>query len=117
MTEHRIGTQEEWQAERDELQAEEKELTHRGDELARGLGESGPDAGRDDARCEVTDAQIQCPSRLGSPLTAGQRTKGPQMTDAVSLVEDALTVMVAGRCSVEGDVVLAMRVEDMFGGS
>jgi len=32
-------------------------------------------------------------------------------------VEDALTVMVAGRCSVEGDVVLAMRVEDMFGGS
>jgi predicted dithiol-disulfide oxidoreductase (DUF899 family) len=35
MTEHRIGTQEEWQAERDELLAEEKELTRRGDELAR----------------------------------------------------------------------------------
>jgi predicted dithiol-disulfide oxidoreductase (DUF899 family) len=35
MTEHRIGTQEEWQAERDELLKEEKELTHRGDELAR----------------------------------------------------------------------------------
>jgi predicted dithiol-disulfide oxidoreductase (DUF899 family) len=34
MTEHRIGTQEEWQAERDELLKEEKELTHRGDELA-----------------------------------------------------------------------------------
>jgi predicted dithiol-disulfide oxidoreductase (DUF899 family) len=34
MTEHRIGTQEEWQAERDELLAEEKELTRRGDELA-----------------------------------------------------------------------------------
>ena len=33
--EHRIGTQEEWQAERDELLAEEKELTRRGDELAR----------------------------------------------------------------------------------
>jgi hypothetical protein len=32
-------------------------------------------------------------------------------------VEDALTVMVADRCSVEGDVVLAMPVEDMFGGS
>jgi class 3 adenylate cyclase len=32
-------------------------------------------------------------------------------------IEDALTVMVAGRCSVEGDVVLAMRLEDMFGGS
>jgi predicted dithiol-disulfide oxidoreductase (DUF899 family) len=35
MTEHRIGTQEEWQAERDELLAKEKELTRRGDELAR----------------------------------------------------------------------------------
>jgi predicted dithiol-disulfide oxidoreductase (DUF899 family) len=35
MTEHRIGTQEEWRAERDELLKEEKELTRRGDELAR----------------------------------------------------------------------------------
>ena len=35
MTEHRIGTQEEWQSERDALLAEEKELTRRGDELAR----------------------------------------------------------------------------------
>ncbi|HWG08199.1 MAG TPA: DUF899 domain-containing protein [Solirubrobacteraceae bacterium] len=35
MTEHRIGTQQEWQAERDELLSEEKELTRRGDELAR----------------------------------------------------------------------------------
>ena len=35
MMEHRIGTQEEWQAERDELLKEEKELTRRGDELAR----------------------------------------------------------------------------------
>jgi predicted dithiol-disulfide oxidoreductase (DUF899 family) len=34
MTEHRIGTQEEWQVERDELLREEKELTRRGDELA-----------------------------------------------------------------------------------
>jgi predicted dithiol-disulfide oxidoreductase (DUF899 family) len=34
MTEHRIATQEEWQAERDELLKEEKELTRRGDELA-----------------------------------------------------------------------------------
>jgi predicted dithiol-disulfide oxidoreductase (DUF899 family) len=34
MTEHRIGTQEEWQAKRDELLAEEKTLTRRGDELA-----------------------------------------------------------------------------------
>ena len=34
MTEHRIGTQQEWQAQRDELLKEEKELTRRGDELA-----------------------------------------------------------------------------------
>src|SRR5215210_8753371 len=34
MTEHRIGTQEEWQAARDELIAKKKELTRRNDELA-----------------------------------------------------------------------------------
>jgi predicted dithiol-disulfide oxidoreductase (DUF899 family) len=34
MTEHRIGTQEEWQAARAELLAQEKEHTRRGDELA-----------------------------------------------------------------------------------
>jgi len=35
MTEHRIATQEAWQAEREALLNEEKELTRRGDELAR----------------------------------------------------------------------------------
>jgi predicted dithiol-disulfide oxidoreductase (DUF899 family) len=35
MAEHRIGTQEEWQAERDQLLKQEKELTRRGDELTR----------------------------------------------------------------------------------
>jgi len=35
MADHRTATQEEWQAERDELLKEEKELTRRGDELAR----------------------------------------------------------------------------------
>jgi predicted dithiol-disulfide oxidoreductase (DUF899 family) len=35
MTEHRIGTQDEWQAERDALLKEEKELTRRSDQLAR----------------------------------------------------------------------------------
>jgi predicted dithiol-disulfide oxidoreductase (DUF899 family) len=35
MTQHKVATQEEWQAARDELLAEEKELTRRGDELAR----------------------------------------------------------------------------------
>jgi predicted dithiol-disulfide oxidoreductase (DUF899 family) len=35
MTQHRVATQEEWQTARDELLAEEKEVTRRGDELAR----------------------------------------------------------------------------------
>ena len=35
MTSHRVGTQEEWQREREALLAEEKELTRRGDELTR----------------------------------------------------------------------------------
>src|SRR5215210_5073189 len=35
MTDHRVATLEEWQAARDELLAEEKELTRRNDELAR----------------------------------------------------------------------------------
>jgi predicted dithiol-disulfide oxidoreductase (DUF899 family) len=35
MTGHRIGTQDEWRAERDALLAEEKELTRRSDDLAR----------------------------------------------------------------------------------
>jgi predicted dithiol-disulfide oxidoreductase (DUF899 family) len=35
MAEHRVGTHEEWQAERDELLRQEKELTRRGDELAK----------------------------------------------------------------------------------
>jgi predicted dithiol-disulfide oxidoreductase (DUF899 family) len=35
MTEHRIGTQEEWQAERDDLLKAEKELTHRNDEITK----------------------------------------------------------------------------------
>src|SRR6476659_162290 len=35
MTNHKVGTQEQWQAAREELLAGEKELTHRGDELAR----------------------------------------------------------------------------------
>ena len=35
MTDHRIATQQEWQAARDELLKEEKELTRRSDELAK----------------------------------------------------------------------------------
>jgi predicted dithiol-disulfide oxidoreductase (DUF899 family) len=35
MIDHRIGTQEEWRAERDKLLTEEKDLTHRNDELTK----------------------------------------------------------------------------------
>jgi eukaryotic-like serine/threonine-protein kinase len=35
----------------------------------------------------------------------------------VAGMQDALATMVAGRCSVEGDVVLAVRLEAMFGGA
>ena len=35
MPEHRVGTQAEWKAEREELIKKEKELTHRGDELTK----------------------------------------------------------------------------------
>ena len=55
MTEHRIGTQEEWQAERDKLLQEEKELTRRGDELARQRRELPWVAVEKDYRFETED--------------------------------------------------------------
>jgi predicted dithiol-disulfide oxidoreductase (DUF899 family) len=57
MTEHRIGTQEEWQAERDELLKEEKELTHRGDELTRKRQELPWVAVEKDYRFETEDGE------------------------------------------------------------
>jgi len=56
MTEHRISTQEEWQAERDELLKEEKDLTRWGDELAIGRSShprryAGPPAYRGGGVC------------------------------------------------------------------
>jgi predicted dithiol-disulfide oxidoreductase (DUF899 family) len=55
MAEHRIGTQEEWQAARDELLKEEKELTRRGDELARKRRELPWVAVEKDYRFETKD--------------------------------------------------------------
>ena len=55
MPAHRIGTQEEWQAERDELLKEEKELTRRGDELARKRRELPWVAVENDYRFETED--------------------------------------------------------------
>jgi predicted dithiol-disulfide oxidoreductase (DUF899 family) len=58
MTEHRIGTQEEWQAERAELLKEEKELTRRGDELARRRRELPWVAVEKDYRFETADGTM-----------------------------------------------------------
>ena len=55
MTEHRIGTQEEWQAERNELLKEEKELTRRGDELTKKRRELPWVAVEKDYRFETED--------------------------------------------------------------
>src|ERR1700726_2409508 len=55
MTEHRSGTQEEGQAERDELLKQEKELTRRGDELARKRRELPWVAVEKDYRFETED--------------------------------------------------------------
>jgi len=55
MTEHRVGTQEEWQAERDALLQEEKEHTRRGDELTRKRRELPWVAVEEDYRFEAAD--------------------------------------------------------------
>src|SRR5205809_7485079 len=70
MTEHRIGTQDEWQAERDELLMEEKELTRRGDDLARNRRELPWVPVEKDYRFE-TEAGTKTPTDLfdvSSPL-------------------------------------------------
>jgi predicted dithiol-disulfide oxidoreductase (DUF899 family) len=55
MSEHRITTQEEWQAEREALLEEEKELTRRGDELAEKRRELPWVAVEKDYRFETAD--------------------------------------------------------------
>ena len=55
MTKHRIGTQDEWQAERDSLQKEETELTRRSDELAEKRRELPWVAVEKDYRFETAD--------------------------------------------------------------
>ena len=60
--EHRIGTQEEWQAERDELLKEEKELTRRGDELARKRRELPWVPVEKEYRFETEEARRRSPS-------------------------------------------------------
>ena len=55
MPEHTVGTQEEWKAERDKLLAEEKELTHRGDELTKKRQELPWVAVEKDYEFETTD--------------------------------------------------------------
>src|SRR5213593_1772943 len=79
MTEHRIATQEEWQVERDELLKEEKELTRRGDELARKRRELPGIAVEKDYRCETEDGTQPLPDLFDarSPLLVYHFLFGP----------------------------------------
>ena len=72
MTEHRIGTQEEWQAERDELLKEEKELTRRGDELTRKRRELPWVAVEKDYRFETERRDEDSRRAVRRPLPAGR---------------------------------------------
>ena len=47
MTEHKIGSQEEWQAARDELLKKEKKLTRRSDKLAKQAARAPVGRGRE----------------------------------------------------------------------
>ena len=69
MTEHRIGTQEEWQAERDRLLAEEKELTRRGDELTRKRRELPWVPVEKDYRFETPKSRVTSPTVATPPLS------------------------------------------------
>ena len=83
MTNQKIGTQEEWKAEREKLLAEEKELTRRSDELAQeaagaSLGAGGGLPLRDDRRHQVPGRLFDGHSQLliyhfmfGPPYEAG----------------------------------------------
>jgi hypothetical protein len=55
---------------------------------------------------ELRIPRCQPPGEPGIGLRAGGVGAG---------VENAVTAMAAGRCSVEGDVILAARLETMFG--
>jgi predicted dithiol-disulfide oxidoreductase (DUF899 family) len=118
MTEHRIGTQEEWQAERDELLKEEKELTRRGDELARKRRELPWVTVEEDYRFETEDGTKTLPDlfdgrsqllvyhfMFGPPWTAGcpvcssiADTLDPQ---AVHLKDRDTTLLLASRAPLE----------------
>jgi predicted dithiol-disulfide oxidoreductase (DUF899 family) len=61
MTQHKVGTHEEWQAARDALLAEEKELTRRSDELARKRRELPWVAVEKEYRFETSDGTKSLP--------------------------------------------------------
>src|SRR6266540_1731561 len=79
MTEHTIGTQEEWQAARDALFKEEKELTRRNDELARKRRELPWVPVENEYSFETTDGTKSLAELSGTDV-AGYVSEGPGLS-------------------------------------
>src|ERR671926_363571 len=82
MPEHRVGTQEEWQAERDELLAKEKELTRLNDELAErrrelpwGAGGNADTLDPNAVHLRARDVTLICSSRAPLEKLIGYRDR------------------------------------------
>jgi len=90
MTEHRVGTQQDWQAARGELLAEEKELTRRNDELARKRRELPWGAGRGGIQIAAAryadERAVARSNRSMSSLSV--RSSLPYSAQAIDLVDD-----------------------------
>ena len=114
MPEHRIGTQEEWQAQRDKLLAEEKELTRRGDELAQKRRELPWVAVEKDYRFETEDGTKGLADLLGgrSQLLVYHFMFGPSWTagcPVCSSIADTLAAQVPHLGARDTTLLLASR--------
>ena len=114
MTEHRIGTQEEWQAERDELLKEEKELTRRGDELAgRGASFRGSRSRRTTGSRPRTARRPSPICSTGAPswssTTSCSGRPGPAGCPVCSSIADTLDPQVAHLKARDTTLLLASR--------
>ena len=114
MTDHRIATQEEWQAQRDALLKQEKELTRRGDELTRKRRELPWVAVEKDYRFE-TESGTKTLSELfdgRSQLIVYHFMFGPEWTagcPVCSSIADTLAPQVAHLKARDTTLLLASR--------
>ena len=72
-----------------------------------------PGAGRSKSTLESGRARLREPAPLDAAVTIHFGLA--EWVRVVAGTQDPLTAMVAGRCSVEGDVILAARLQAMFG--